>query len=430
MRAFRGLWGGVAANRLESSWDAALDVVVARAEEAQAKAALLGTSYVAESLGELGDYVPPTDFPTAAPLVGVAPDGRSLRGLLETPRFHAVRALRNGLGVSEALNRGRNSLDVIARTLVADTARQAASIDVAARRTVGYVRMLNPPSCSRCTILAGRFYRWNAGFLRHPRCDCVHVPATEKSVRGGRAEGLISDPYEYFDSLSEAEQARQFGKNYAQAIRDGADISQVVNSKRWRSENGIFTSEGMGKHGNARRLLKPGQRRLTPDGIYRQAQRFNLSREETLGLLREHGYVLPGGRNPLGAIRGQREGFGALGRGGSRKRAAAAVEEARAHGWRTPSSVYTMTATERRVFEAIRDWEEVQAGLNPYTEAAIQRRQGVRPWSVDRPLRDVERVRAEIEYRAALETTGASFTPEGRSLAGARKAWNKALNGR
>ena len=89
-----------------------------------------------------------------------------------------------------------------------------------------------------------------------------------------------------------------------------------------------------------------------------------------------------------------------------------------------------MTAAERRVFEAIRDWEEVQVGLNPYTEAAIQRRQGVRPWSVDRPLRDVERVRAEIEYRAALETTGASFTPEGRSLAGARKAWNKALNGR
>ena len=105
MRAFRGLWGGVAANRLESSWDAALDVAVARAEEAQAKAALLGTSYVAESLGELGDYVPPTAFPTAAPLVGVAPDGRSLRGLLETPRFHAVRALGNGLGVSEALTR-------------------------------------------------------------------------------------------------------------------------------------------------------------------------------------------------------------------------------------------------------------------------------------------------------------------------------------
>src|SRR5690606_23965723 len=33
-----------------------------------------------------------------------------------------------------------------------------------------YVRMLTPPSCSRCTVLAGRWYRKNAGFARHPGC--------------------------------------------------------------------------------------------------------------------------------------------------------------------------------------------------------------------------------------------------------------------
>lgn len=37
---------------------------------------------------------------------------------------------------------------------------------------------------------------------------------------------------EGFKSLSREEQDKRFGANYAQAIRDGADIYQVVNSKR------------------------------------------------------------------------------------------------------------------------------------------------------------------------------------------------------
>src|SRR5690606_26165994 len=110
-------------------------------------------------------------------------------------------------------------VQMLAKTTVADAGRGAAGVDIASRRGVGFVRHLNPPSCSRCSILAGRFYRWNAGFLRHPGCDCIHVAATDKAMRGGHLEGLIHDPYEYFNGLSESEQNRLYTESGAQAIR-------------------------------------------------------------------------------------------------------------------------------------------------------------------------------------------------------------------
>ena len=60
------------------------------------------------------------------------------------------------------------SFDRLVTSLVADAARGAESVSIATRPRVGYVRYLSPPSCSRCAILAGRFYRWSTGFLRHP----------------------------------------------------------------------------------------------------------------------------------------------------------------------------------------------------------------------------------------------------------------------
>src|SRR5699024_5050468 len=152
-----------------------------------------------------------------------------------------------------------------------------AGVDIASRRGVGYVRMLNPPSCSRCSVLAGKFYRWNAGFRRHPGCDCVHVASTQKAIDAGSSEGLIHDPYEYFNGLSEAEQNKLYTGAGAQAIRDGADLFQVVNSRRGMSYAGVAkdgsrrgqlivdarTSEGTSRRGNFGRAT-----RLTPDAIY------------------------------------------------------------------------------------------------------------------------------------------------------------------
>jgi hypothetical protein len=91
-----------------------------------------------------------------------------------------------------------------------------------------------------------------------------------------------------------------------------------------------------------------------------------LSREDTLRLLERNGYILPGGQQPEGVLRGQREGFGALGRGGTRVGVREAVLEARRTGERNPAVRATMTAAERRVFDAQVNWDAVLAGRNPY----------------------------------------------------------------
>src|SRR5699024_7380691 len=112
----------------------------------------------------------------------------------------------------------------------------AAGVDTYVRRGVGYVRMVNPGACDRCIILAGKYYANNEGFLRHPNCYCFHVQTNPKAAE---AEGLITDPYDYFSSMSEEEQNKRFTKAGAQAIRDGADINQVVNAREGMSYAGV-----------------------------------------------------------------------------------------------------------------------------------------------------------------------------------------------
>lgn len=236
-------------------------------------------------------------------LVGVASDGRALDTLFE----QADTEWQFGLMVATQLQ---------------DVARAAAGLGIAARPQVGgYVRMLNPPSCSRCAVQAGRFFRWNAGFERHPRCDCRHVPTGD--ARMASELGLIDDPNDYFGTLSKAEQDRVFTKAGAEAIRDGADVTQVVNARRGMSVAGtsqtttrvingetfvvntrrrtlipeqvggrdvFITREGTTKRGMAsrQRTGRNMSARLMPESIYRVAD----SREDAIRMLRLHGYIL------------------------------------------------------------------------------------------------------------------------------------------
>lgn len=215
----------------------------------------------------------PVAEPNLAPLIGVASNGVPMGRLLD----QAETDYRFGLMVVTQLQ---------------DVARTAAGMGLAVRpRVTGYTRMLNPPSCSRCAVLAGKFFRWNAGFERHPRCDCRHVPTTE-----ARSDDLTTDPDSYFASLSGSEQDRIFTKAGAQAIRDGADVAQVVNARK-----GMFTAQVGGRNvlvsteGTTRRGLASRRRtgrnmsaRLMPESIYSAAR----SRDEALRMLRLHGYIL------------------------------------------------------------------------------------------------------------------------------------------
>jgi hypothetical protein len=124
-------------------------------------------------------------------------------------------------------------------------------------------------------ILAGRFYRWNAGFNRHPRCDCTGQPV----VSAAAANDKLTRPRTYFDSLDPAEQDRAFTKAGAQAIRDGADIAKVVNARRgmYTADGKIYTREAAGR--------RP---RIMPEQLYRDAR----DRADAIRLLRLHGFIL------------------------------------------------------------------------------------------------------------------------------------------
>lgn len=152
-------------------------------------------------------------------------------------------------------------------SLVQDSGRAAESVATAARPTVGHVRYLSPPSCARCAVLAGRFYRYSSGFQRHPGCDCVMVATTEQA-----APDLVADPTD----LVRNGQVTGLSKADLQAINDhGADLNKVVNVRR--SQAGLMES--------GRVLARAGK--LTPEGIYRLAS----NDAEAVALLRRYGYL-------------------------------------------------------------------------------------------------------------------------------------------
>lgn len=410
-----GLWREVSLSDLSGSWAAQVPLLVPVLSGVQEKAAAAGASYGAQTLADQGLYEPPQHFVNPEAFAGIASDGRTLEGLLYAAVPHVKTLIAGGLAPAQALGQGGKFLTTITRTQVADAGRAAAGVDTATRRGVGYVRMLNPPSCSRCSILAGRFYRWNNGFRRHPKCDCVHVQTN--ALAAAETEGLVHDPYEYFKSLSPEAQDKAYTKAGAQAIRDGGDIFQVVNSRRgmtYAGESkdgtrrgqrvkGSFTSEGTTKRGYFRTSsgeLTKGKR-LTPEAIYKLN---GGNREAALADLEKYGYILPGGQNPLGSITGQREGYGALGHGGSYGAARKRVEDAITYG-RRPEVRATMTEAERRLFDAKARWELVQQGVNPYSAPSMTPRAKV----MGSPLTPKIAAQVEKDYRRWLATGGQVF---------------------
>lgn len=272
----RAVWSRINRLSIGSSWLRLLAEPLAVLVAAQLRAAETADVYVERALAAQGVTAAADGMVWARALAGVSSDGRRLDTLLYQPAVRTLTLIGAGATPARALAAGALDLDMIVRTQVADAGRAATGVAIAARPRVGYTRMLNPPSCSRCAVLAGRFYRWSTGFQRHPRCDCLHVPATE-----GTSRDLRVSPRGYFDSLTAAEQDRAFTKAGAAAIRDGADVGQVVNARRGMTAAGT-TTESTTRRGVA------AKGRLMPEEIYRRSQG---NRDEALRLLRQHGYL-------------------------------------------------------------------------------------------------------------------------------------------
>lgn len=260
---------------------ARLAVTVSAAQKRQAETA---DEYADAVLRDQGERLLAAGEVAASALTGIASDGRNLFSLLMQPVVTTKTAISRGSSVDDAMSTGRAHLETILRTQVSDAGRVADGIAVTTRGA-RWVRVLYGDTCSRCVVLAGRVYTWQADFQRHPRCDCYAVPTTSED--DATSAGLVTDPMAYFRSLSTAEQDEIFTIEGAQAIRDGADISQVVNARSGMSAAGTTTT-GTTRHGLAGTRLN-GAARLMPERIYEIAAG---NRDEAVRLLRLNGYIL------------------------------------------------------------------------------------------------------------------------------------------
>lgn len=274
------LWATVDRAAIAASWLSTVPAALTVLASAQAIAAASAGPYLDDLLDDYGLPTGSAGRVRVDAFAGVASDGRPLQTLLYEPVVTTLIGLKQGRSEPQALAAGRFALDAIVRTQVADAGRAADQVALTARpQLAGYVRMLTLPSCSRCVILAGRFYRWNAGFNRHPRCDCRHIPSNEDA-----ADDLRTDPAAYFRSLPAAEQDKVFTQAGAQAIRDGADIARVVNARRgmYTAAGRRLTTEAVTRRGAGRRV------RLMPEQLYADAR----NRDDAIRLLRLHGYLI------------------------------------------------------------------------------------------------------------------------------------------
>lgn len=188
--------------------------------------------------------------------VGVAGNGMPVASMAYGAVIQAKQAVAAGLDMSAALAQGGRRLILATGTMLSDTGRAAEKVSGGAHKVKHWTRMLNPPSCGRCVILAGENSGQQEAFNRHPGCDCRNVPSTEDTGSDTR-----TDPHAYLSELSEAEQDRVLGsKANGQAFRDGADMNQLINAYRKAGAvrpgqiHGVnikYTREGTTRRGHA-----------------------------------------------------------------------------------------------------------------------------------------------------------------------------------
>lgn len=210
--------------------------------------------------------------------VGVAGNGMPVASLAYGSVIQAKQAVASGLDVASALAQGGRQLTLSAGTLLSDTGRAAEKVSGGARKVKLWTRMLNPPSCGRCVILAGKTFRQQEAFNRHPGCDCRNVPSTEDTGEDSR-----TDPHAYLSELSDAEQDRILGsKSNGQAFRDGADMNQLINAYRKAGAvrpgqiHGVnikYTREGTTRRGHAYWQMSQAKY-IKEQGVFRDGSKY------------------------------------------------------------------------------------------------------------------------------------------------------------
>lgn len=287
---------------LDASWSRVGPEVLAVMDRAQRRIVAGSSRYIRQVLAESNPVAlrQSPDYRFAADsIIGTAGDGLGTDTLAYEAVIHTKSAVKSGSSVEIALDSGGKWLSTAVGTLLSDTGRTVEKVESHARRSTTFVRMLNPPSCGRCVILAGQISHSQTAFLRHPGCDCRNIPASE-SVAGD----LTTDPHEYLDSLHGDALAQALGsKANAQSWRDGADANQLVNAYRRSGDVRAaqvygqrvkYTTEGVTRRGAAGRRMRAAgldtrrSPRLMPESIYAIA----VDPADAQRLLRLYGWIL------------------------------------------------------------------------------------------------------------------------------------------
>jgi hypothetical protein len=225
--AGRRLWSRMAPGDFDGSWSRIAPQMTAFTSGAQLAAAQAAVAYVPAVLEEQGIDIAPEARVRPLAFAGVASDGRSLPGLLEGSVVTAKRAMLRGADGGDALALGQRWLEQALQTAIMDAARDATAVEIAARPRVAWVRVVNPPCCSRCAVLATDVQYWNRPLPRHPQCDCFALPTTVAN-----ADQHFTNPRQLLDKglITDLTKAQR------QRIDDGTDLTKVLNESRdrWR----------------------------------------------------------------------------------------------------------------------------------------------------------------------------------------------------
>lgn len=308
--ALRRLWRRMG-DDFDASWVQVGPQLLEVLDLAQTRVTSGALAYMPEVMAQVGLAVPPSDYDVEpGALAGSVGDGRTTEGLLYHGVVEAKTAVAAGATPAQALATAGQFLTVAAGTVLSDTGRTAEKMAGHSRRVAWYVRMLTPPSCGRCVILAGTETTARTAFKRHPGCDCRNIPSSEAI-----ADDMTIGVDAYLSELDDKQLAKTLGSEAnAEAYRLGADPQQIINAYRQKATaaqkfNGRiqYTFEGTTKRGLAYRAMSAAGRtggvvkrsgarygsarnvRLMPETILSRAK----SREEALQMLRDYGWIRP-----------------------------------------------------------------------------------------------------------------------------------------
>lgn len=302
LREINGRWDAFGL-RYDAGWAQIRPVVLTEIRETQYDLAKNAAEFVPTFMEQTGQRIAEDGVVDPTALVGISGAGIDIGEELDWTPVRAKQAVAEGDTAVAARSIAQSFLLQKTSMILMDTSRNGERASMAAHRAGGFVRVVHGGACGRCVVLAGKWFKYNRGFLRHPRCHCIHAPASETM-----AGNWQSDPRAYFDSLNEPQQIKLMGSAAnAQAVREGADISQVVNiyrrssGLRYAQESGIkkvgglkFTTEGTTRRGRAGQqqagLRRNGQQQVrpTPETIAMRAT----SVEDRQRLMRLYGYIV------------------------------------------------------------------------------------------------------------------------------------------